>query len=63
MAKAAVIVPLAIVGTLALGAGALYLSVLDKTPCPYSPNEMSNDQLITRQLVRSLAKAKKESRI
>lgn len=63
MAKAAVIVPLAIVGTLALGVGALYLSVLDRTPCPYSPNEMSNDQLIKRQLVRSLAKAKDEKKI
>ena len=63
MAKAGVIVPLVIVGVLAAGTAGLYFGLKDNTPCPFKAEEISNDGVLKRQLVRSLAKAKDEKKI
>lgn len=63
MAKAGVIIPLAILGTVVLAVGGLYLTVMDWTPSTYEDAGISNEQVLRRQLVRSLKNSKTEKKI
>ena len=63
MAKLGLIIPLAIVGTLALAVGGVYLSIMDHTESDFVPEQISNDELINRQLVRSLKDTKTSKKI
>lgn len=52
-AKLGIFIPLGVIGTIVLAAGGLYLAVMDTTPSPFKPQDITNEQLLQRQLVRS----------
>ena len=58
-----IIIPVAVLGTLLLGVGGLYLSILDRTPSPYQDQGLNNDQVLRRQLVRSFKDTKENKKI
>lgn len=57
------IIPLSIVGVLALGVGALYLTLLDPTQSPYQAEEISTEDVFKRQLVRAFDKTAETGKI
>lgn len=55
MGKLGWIIPVAITGTLVLVAGGFYLAIMDHGQSTYKPIEATNEQVITRQVVKSFA--------
>ena len=63
MGKLGWIIPVAITGTLVLVAGGFYLAIMDHGQSTYKPIEATNEQVITRQVVKSFANTKENKEI
>lgn len=58
--KLAWIIPVAVTGVIVLVLGGIYLSIMDHGKSNYTPTEITNKQLMQRQLVRAFKDTEKE---
>lgn len=63
MGKLGWIIPVAITGTLLIAVGGVYLSIMDLNKSSFKPETITTDQVLQRQVVRSLSPASTEKKI